>query len=148
MNPVSYFEIPALDIDRAVDFYTAVFGFAFERLRVDGKDMALFPNTDGAGGASGALVKGEGYVPGQAGARLYLSVADIQLTLFRTEQAGGALLKPEQAIGAFGFVADIADSEGNCIALYSPVASAPEDESGRGFLGCANGKMRLNCTCC
>lgn len=148
MNPVSYFEIPALDIDRAVDFYTAVFGFAFERLRVDGKDMALFPNADGASGASGALVKGEGYLPGLAGARLYLSVVDIQLTLFRAAQAGGAVIKPEQAIGAFGFVADIVDSEGNGIALYSPVASVTEDDAGKGFLGCAKGKMRMVCNCC
>lgn len=151
MNPVSYFEIPVRDIDRAVDFYTAVFGFAFDRLSVDGNDMALFPNVDGAGGASGALAQGERYQPGTAGARIYFSVTDLQRTLVRAALAGGGVISTEKAIGAFGFVAEIEDSEGNCIALYSPVASATEAGSldpEQGFLRCASGKMRLACMCC
>jgi predicted enzyme related to lactoylglutathione lyase len=146
MNPVSYFEIPVLDIERATHFYAAVFGFAFERLHIDGKDMALFPNVDGAGGASGALAKGDGYCPGTAGPRIFFNVPNMAVALLRVSKAGGAVLRPEQPVGDFGCVADIADTEGNGIALYAP-AAAPRLERG-GFLSCVNGKMQVICDCC
>ena len=117
MNPVSYFEIPVTDLDRAVEFYTAVFGHGFERMIIDGNDMALFPNAEGAAGISGALAKGESYMPGTAGARVYFTVADIPATLARAVAAGGSVLYPETAVGTIASLAEIQDSEGNCIAL-------------------------------
>ena len=58
-NPVTYFEIPVTDLERAIAFYTAVFGFDFERLEIDGNDMAYFPTFDDAPGITGALAQGE-----------------------------------------------------------------------------------------
>lgn len=125
MNPVSYFEIPVLDMDRAIRFYVAVFGCAFERATIDGNDMAFFPHAEGGAGASGALAKGDSYLPGKSGARIYFSVSDIQATLARVIEAGGAVLFPETEAGSFGFVAEIEDLEGNCIALHAaPRASS------------------------
>jgi len=121
MNPVSYFEIPVLDLDRAVDFYAAVFGFAFEPMQIDGRDMALLPHAEGAHGISGALVKGDSYLPGDEGARVYFTVADIVPVLARAVDAGGRVLQGETAIGNIARVAEIADSEGNCVALYAPL---------------------------
>jgi predicted enzyme related to lactoylglutathione lyase len=123
MNPVSYFEIPVADLDRAVDFYRAVFAHDFERMQIDGNDMALFPHVEGAAGASGALAKGESHVPGSAGARVFFTVSNIQSTLSRALAAGGKVPYPETAVGSFGFVAEIEDSEGNRIALYAESAS-------------------------
>ncbi|WP_425291280.1 VOC family protein [Cohaesibacter gelatinilyticus] len=51
-NPVFYFEIPVIDMDRAVAFYESVFGFNLKRKVVDGYEMALFPRADGKAGAS------------------------------------------------------------------------------------------------
>lgn len=118
MNPVSYFEIPVVDLDRAVMFYGAVFGCAFERNHVDGNEMAFFPYAESRPGASGALAKGDSYVPGRAGVRIYFDVGDIQQTLQKALDAGGKVLYPETAVGAFGRVAEIEDSEGNCIGLH------------------------------
>jgi uncharacterized protein len=120
MNPVSYFEIPVLDMDRAIRFYVAVFGYAFERATVDGNDMAFFPHAEGGNGASGALAKGDSYLPGKSGARIYFSVSDIQATLAKAIEAGGTVLYPQTEVDAFGFVAEIEDLEGNCIALHAP----------------------------
>ncbi len=119
INPVGYFEVPVVDMDRATRFYSAVFGFDFERDTIDGYEMALLPFHDGAAGASGALAKGDVYVPSKTGAIVYFSVADIDATLARTVAAGGAVLYPRKAIGAAGFVAEIEDSEGNRIALHA-----------------------------
>lgn len=62
-NPVYHFEIPVVDLDRAVRFYEAVLGYELMRKTVDGYAMAFFPRADGKPVASGALAKGYVYVP-------------------------------------------------------------------------------------
>ena len=118
-NPVGYFEIAVINLERAILFYTAVFGFKLERQTIDGYEMALFPQNHDAPGASGALAKGDVYVPSKTGAIVYFSVDDIDAVLKRAEAEGGSVLYPKKAIGQAGFVAEIQDSEGNRIALHS-----------------------------
>lgn len=117
-NPVFYFEIPVLDLDRAEAFYTQTFQIQFERQTIDGNEMALFPYQPGKEGATGALAKGESYKPSRDGARLYFSTADIDETLDRAVAAGGTILYPKTDAGDYGSVAEFEDSEGNCIALH------------------------------
>lgn len=117
-NPVSYIEIPVHDLDRAMTFYSAVFGFELERATIDGYEMALFPHADGRPGASGALVKGDVYEPSKTGAIVYLSVADIDRALTLATKNGAQVFYPKKDIGDQGFVAEIEDSEGNRIALH------------------------------
>ena len=121
-NPIPYVEIPVADLDRAVIFYEAVFGFSLERQTVDGYPMALFPFADGAPGATAALAEGEVYVPSKQGAILYFHVDDMDAVMKRAEQAGGAILYPRKDIGELGFVGEIQDSEGNRIGLSQPPA--------------------------
>lgn len=125
LNPVVYVEIPVTDLDRAERFYRAVFGVALERTVVDGYDMALFPFAEGMPGAAVALAKGDVYVPTRQGAIVYFRVYDIPAVLARAEAAGGGVLYPMKDIGELGFVAEIADSEGNRIALSMPPNPAP-----------------------
>ncbi|MGE3166239.1 MAG: VOC family protein [Planctomycetota bacterium] len=120
VNPVCYFEVPVVDLDRAVAFYRAVFGCDFERVAIDGNDMALFPADPAAGGASGALARGESYVPGRQGVRVYFRVADVAAALGRAVAAGGRELYPLTAVPGYGRVAEFEDSEGNCVALFAP----------------------------
>ncbi|WP_349742203.1 VOC family protein [Roseateles cavernae] len=117
INLVSYFEIPVLDLDRAVAFYEKVFAIELQRTRIDGNEMALFPWQDDAPGASGALAKGDSYMPGRAGARLYFGVESIDATLAVAVAAGASVLYPVTAVPGAGWVAEFLDSEGNCIAL-------------------------------
>ena len=119
-NPIAYVELPVSDMDRATDFYTAIFGFTFKRQTIDGYDMALFPAVEGASGATGALVKGDVYRPGKRGAIVYFSVSDIDAVLARAARRGAKILYEKKDVGAFGFVAEIEDSEGNRIALSAP----------------------------
>lgn len=121
-NPVGYFEIPVVDLDRAIGFYTAVFGLRLERQTIDGYDMALFPRSDDAPGASGALARGDVYIPSKTAAIVYFTVDDIDAALKGAEAEGGSVLYPKTAIGMAGFVAEIEDSEGNRIALHSEPA--------------------------
>lgn len=120
-NPVVYFEIPVLDIDRATKFYKSVFGFAFERAVIDKNEMALFPFADENSGISGALAKGEIYKPTKEGVVIYFKTLSIDETLELVVQNGGQVLYPKTSNGELGFVAEFEDSEGNRIALHQSI---------------------------
>jgi predicted enzyme related to lactoylglutathione lyase len=108
-----------MDLNRAVEFYISVFGFEFDRSILDGNEMAFFPFYEGESGITGALAKGESYVSGKQGVRIYFSSDNIEETLRKVLQAGGKILYPMTSIGEWGSVAEFEDSEGNCIALHS-----------------------------
>lgn len=116
-NPVFHFEIPVTDMDRAMGFYEAVFGFELRRQEIDGYEMAFMPRADGAPGASGALAKGDVYVPSKTGPIIYFEVPDIDPVLERAVSKGATVLYPKKHIGDAGYVAEFQDSEGNRIAL-------------------------------
>ena len=116
-NPVYHFEIPVTDLDRAVRFYEFVLGTTLEKRRIDGYDMAFFPRADGLPGASGALAKGDVYVPTKSGAIVYFDVPDIDAALNRAREMGSHVLYGKKDIGEAGYVAEIEDSEGNRLAL-------------------------------
>lgn len=118
-NPVGYFEIPVTDLDRAIVFYQNVFGYEFERELVDGNEMAWFPMVEDAPGISGALAKGESYIPSTQGSRLYFNTDNIDDVLAKVHASGGRTLYPKTSIGELGWVAEFEDTEGNRIALHS-----------------------------
>lgn len=120
-NPVVYFEIPVTDMERALQFYTAVFGFAFERTNIDDNEMALFPLNDAHPGITGGLAKGEIYKPTHNGTLVYFHSDNISQTLERAVAAGGKVLYPKTSNGSLGYVAEFEDSEGNRIALHEGV---------------------------
>jgi predicted enzyme related to lactoylglutathione lyase len=118
MNPVVYFEIPALDLERACDFYSKVFETTLTKDIVDGYQMAFFESSDDSFGATGALVVGDVYVPSHQGCFLYFGVESIDETVARALEHGGSVLYPKKSNGDLGFVAEIQDTEGNRIALH------------------------------
>ena len=119
MNLVVYFEIPVSDMERARLFYERVFKVPLDLQDVDGNEMALFPHSEGSPGASGALARGESYVPGMAGARIYFGVADVAETLQLAVSEGGEVSYPVTEVPGYGWVAEFIDPEGNCIALFA-----------------------------
>jgi predicted enzyme related to lactoylglutathione lyase len=113
---VPYFEIPVTDLERATRFYSAVFEVDFTRETVDGHQMALFPPAESGGGASGALAKGDVYVPTRDGVIVYFAVPDIDAVLDRARSRGATMLYEKKDNG-IAFVAEFEDSEGNRIAV-------------------------------
>jgi len=116
-NPVVYFEIPVIDIDRATKFYSTVFNFKFDTTIIDNNKMALFPFTEEKSGISGALAMGEIYKPTKDGVLIYFNTANIDETLRLANANGGQILYPKTDNG-IGLVAEFEDTEGNRIALY------------------------------
>ena len=117
-NFVVHFEIPVLDLDRAMAFYSEVFETSLTREEIDGYQMAMFPVEDEAFGASGALVQGDVYIPSTEGCFLYFGVESIDETVKRAIAHGGSQMYPKKSNGELGWVAEIKDTEGNRIALH------------------------------
>ncbi|RXM44137.1 VOC family protein [Flavobacterium sp. YO12] len=117
-NPVVYFEIPVLYIERAIQFYSAVFNFDFERDVIHGNEMAFFPISENESGISGALAQGEIYNPTINGTLIYFATNNINETLDLAVKNGAEILFPVTSNGEFGWVAEFKDCEGNRIALH------------------------------
>lgn len=117
-NAVNWFEIAVTDVDRAVQFYNAIFDKEMQAHEtMTGYKAAFFPYE---GGVGGSLVEGKGYRPSQEGALIYLNGGDdLNKILNKVEGAGGTVTMPKQSIGEHGFIAYFIDTEGNKVGLHS-----------------------------
>ena len=123
-NAISWFEIPATDIDRAKRFYETVFEIQMQVIDFQGFKMCMFPLDDPMKGIGGAVVKTADsfYKPSATdGPLIYLNGnPDVQIFLDRIEKAGGKILVPKTVISEdYGDMAVFLDSEGNRIALHN-----------------------------
>jgi predicted enzyme related to lactoylglutathione lyase len=121
MNAINWFEIPAIDFDRAVKFYESALGINMHRELFAGDPNAFFPYTQGQG-VGGALVKAEYAKPNADGAIVYLNAGtreQLDAALARVESAGGTVLQPTTDMGEIGVTAYIRDTEGNRVGLHA-----------------------------
>ncbi len=119
INPVIWFEIPVVDMERGKAFYEAVLDQKLPIIDMGPRQMAMFSMEIGVPGIGGALVKEETFVPSYAGTLVYFSVADITGTLNKVALNKGKILVPKTSIGEYGFCAYFEDSEGNRIGLHT-----------------------------
>lgn len=117
-NFLSWYEIPAADLDRAINFYSSIFDIKFETVHTGVHTMAFFPAETGVGGA---IVYGDGCIPSQTGTLVYLNAgSNLDEPLSKIVSSGGQILMGKTFISDdVGFYALILDSEGNRLALYS-----------------------------
>ena len=123
-NPVAWFEIYVQDMPRAKAFYEAVFQGELTCLPTPdmegGEDLEMwaFPSETDRYGAPGALVKMAG-CPSGGSTMLYFSCDDCAIEAERAASSGGSVFKEKLAIGEYGFIAIVCDTEGNLIGLHS-----------------------------
>lgn len=126
-NAISWFEIPATDINRAQIFYEAIFGITLTPMDFQNMKMRMFPIDDPMNGIGGTLVDSGGFHKPSAtdGPLLYLNGnPDVQIILDKVEAAGGKILMPKTTISPeYGDMAVIIDTEGNRIAFHNIPAS-------------------------
>lgn len=116
---VNWFDIPANDINRAVNFYNSIFDFDLEVVDCGEEKMACFPEMNGL---SGAISQVEGFTPSKDGIQITFDGGkDLSATLDKVVEFGGEIVRDKTKIEAEGrgFFALICDSEGNTIGLYS-----------------------------
>jgi predicted enzyme related to lactoylglutathione lyase len=121
-NAISWFEIPATDLNRAQKFYESILNIQLRKLDLPQLKMRIFPIED-VMGIGGSIVDSGGFhKPSPTdGPLIYLNAnPDVQIVLDRVEKAGGKILVPKSEISAeFGHMGVILDTEGNRIAFHS-----------------------------
>lgn len=121
-NIAGWFEIYVEDMERAKQFYQAVFQKGeFMDLSNEELQMFAFPWVEDATGAAGALVKADFNKPSENGTIIYFNCEDCATEEKRAGDNGGTILMPKFSIGEFGFVSMVKDTEGNTIGLHSKI---------------------------
>ena len=117
-NYISWFEIPAIDFQQAVNFYNHIFGIEMVQNITAVNSMAFFPVTSGIGGA---VIAGSGSIPSDKGPLLYLNGGeDLNKVLNKVGEAGGRIVMQKTLISEdAGYFAIFIDSQGNKLALHS-----------------------------
>jgi uncharacterized protein len=121
-NAISWFEIPAMDVDRAQKFYETIFEISMTKLDLPNIKMRMFPLEDMTGIGGSVVDSGGFHKPSSTdGPLIYLNAnPDVQNILDKVEAAGGKILVPKTQISEeFGYMAVLLDTEGNRIGLHS-----------------------------
>jgi predicted enzyme related to lactoylglutathione lyase len=118
-NPVGWFEIYVQDMDRAKAFYESVFDV--QLARIDNPDIEIwaFPMQTERYGAPGALVRMPGFASGANSVLIYFNCSDCAAETAKAAGSGGKVEKEKFAIGEYGYISLIIDTEGNMIGLHS-----------------------------
>ncbi len=119
-NMINWFEIPAADFGRAVNFYKNILSVDIHEAEMFGAKMGFLPS-DGKN-VSGAIVAGDDYAPSKQGVTIYLNGGnDLQPVLDRVASHAGTVIVPKTQISPeMGYFAIFFDTEGNKIAVHSP----------------------------
>lgn len=112
---IKWVEIPVVNMERAVDFYSKVFSIELEILDFGDEVMACFPNNEGA------LVKSKELSVSDSGVLVSLDAGDrMDEALSILQNSGGKIVKEKTKIEAenLDYFAIFRDSEGNTIGIY------------------------------
>lgn len=122
-SAISWFEIPATDLERATKFYEIILDVTLNPMDLENIRMRIFPLIDSMKGIGGAIVDSGGFHRPSTteGPLIYLNGnPDLQNVLDKVDSAGGSVMVPKTAISPeYGFMAVIIDTEGNRIGLHS-----------------------------
>lgn len=119
-NVIVWFDVPTLDFERAVKFYSRILG---DEIKVDefmSQRLGFFPMEDREGVGGDIIPPDPRLKPSAEGMRIYLNCdGRLDEALGLVEPAGGKIIQPKTSIGEAGWTALIMDTEGNTIGLHS-----------------------------
>jgi hypothetical protein len=121
-NVVGWFEIPVIDIDRAIKFYETVLGIKIQKQNLGDLIMGWFPYADVPGSPGSLVYHKDFYKPSTNGVLIYFTAqsGDLKNELSKVESAGGKVLMDKKLITEdIGYMGLFVDSEGNRIAIHS-----------------------------
>jgi len=122
---VVYFEIHAENMQRAVTFYTALFGWRFKRWDGPINYWMIMTGDPKVPGIDGGLVERHGSSPDEdtpvSAYVCTVDVDDIDAVLARVIMEGGSVAAPKAEFPGVGFLAYCKDPEGNIFGILQPV---------------------------
>ena len=120
MPRVIHFEIPADQPERAVKFYSDIFGWNFQKW-AGPTDYWLVSTGDQGPGINGGLLRRSH--PGASTVNT-VDVVSVDESLRKIEAAGGRVVAPKMAIPSVGYLAYCQDPEGNTFGIMQADAAA------------------------
>lgn len=117
---IVWVDIPVMDLDRAIAFYSAVLGAQVTKEGGPGFSFGLLPHTGNEVGGC-LYAPGGDNAPSRTGPLIYLNAEGRLAAAVRAVAAqGGTVLQAVHPIGPHGHRALVLDSEGNRVALHAP----------------------------
>jgi predicted enzyme related to lactoylglutathione lyase len=119
MSRVIHFEIHAEQPERAIKFYTALFGWQFNKWAGPMDYWLVTTGPDGQPGINGGLVRRQGTIDGQA-VIAYVCTVDTKNVDESTKSItanGGTIALPKMPIPGVGWLAYAKDTEGNIFGI-------------------------------
>jgi len=125
LDKVIFFEIPADNTARAMEFYRSTFGWKVNEIpemhytqlgTVDADRMGVRGTPKEPGAINGGMVersRGLANTP-----IIYINVKSIDEASASIKKNGGTIIQPRTPVGNFGFAAYFKDTEGNTVGLW------------------------------
>ena len=125
MPRIVHFEIYADDVERAVKFYSELFGWEINKWEegppeVDYR-LVNSQQREGEPGIDGAITQRP--IPNMAGLN-YIHIEAIDEYVEKVEAAGCNVFQPKMAVPGVGYIAIFTDTEGNSMGLFQSDPSA------------------------
>ena len=123
-SQVVWFDVPCIDLDRAIRFYSAVLGCTVAKQEGPGFALGILPHEGSAVG--GCLAVMPDTAPSETGILIYMNCdGRLDEAIAAVAPNGGVVLQAKHVIGPHGSRALVKDSEGNRIALHSSSIDVP-----------------------
>ena len=120
MPRVVHFEIHAGEPERAIDFYTRVFAWHFDKFAGPMDYWLVVTGGDDEPGINGGLIQRRGEIDGEAVIAYVctVDVDDVDAYAERVTAAGGQIVVPKMPIPGVGWLIYCKDTEGNIFGLH------------------------------
>jgi predicted enzyme related to lactoylglutathione lyase len=128
MSRPVHFEIQAADPKRAIAFYTALFGWAFNKWEGPMDYWLIKTGEKGTMGIDGGLMPRKGPPPvAMQAVNAYvctMGVDNLDATLKHVGELGTMVVVPKMAVPGIGWLAYANDTEGNIFGMMQPDTAA------------------------
>jgi uncharacterized protein len=127
MPRVVHFEIHADEPQRAMRFYTDLFGWQFKAYAGPMPYWLITTGPDGTLGINGGLMQRMHPLTGNDGVIGFVctvDVDDLDSSFARALELGGKVALPKMPIPGIGWLAYVKDTEGNVLGLMQPDSGA------------------------
>jgi predicted enzyme related to lactoylglutathione lyase len=115
-HTITHIEIPAPDLQKAIDFYSSVFKWETEVVQEGVYAFFRIGDTNSGGGFDTSLVPAQE----KYGVQIVIDVNDINETLQLIREHGGTIIMQKTEIGGgHGYYAGFVDPNGNSMQIHS-----------------------------
>jgi predicted enzyme related to lactoylglutathione lyase len=116
LHTITHIEIPAPDLQKAIDFYSKVFDWGIEIVTIDHYAFFTIGNTGSGGGFDASLMP----APEKTGPQLTIDVENMEAAMKKIKENGGNIVMDKTEIpGGHGFYCIFTDPNHNHLQLHS-----------------------------